>query len=105
MRFQIYVWQLETDRQTDRHIVIEILSSPARDGVIGNESIPKIITNDTTFFHKLQSAFWYNQTITVSVLRLIKLLPYASVEKHFNILALEMASPRNRHRANCIGAL
>jgi len=54
MRFQIYVWQLETDRQTDRqtdrHIVIEILSSLARDGVIGNESIPKIITNDTTFF-------------------------------------------------------
>jgi len=25
---------------------------------IGNESVPKIIMNDTIFFLKLQSAFW-----------------------------------------------
>ena len=35
----------------------------------------------------------------------MKLLPYVLFEKYTNILALEMASPGNRHCANCIGAL
>jgi len=43
----------------------------------GNEGVPKIITDDTiVFFLKLQSAFWYFQTITVSECCLTKLLPY-----------------------------
>jgi len=36
---------------------------------------------------------------------LIKLLPYILFEKYINILALEMASPGNRHCASCIDAL
>ena len=36
---------------------------------------------------------------------MIKLLPYILFEKYNNILALEMASPWNRHCANCIGTL
>ena len=35
----------------------------------------------------------------------MKLLPCILFEKYINILALQMASPGNRHRANCIGAL
>ena len=40
--------------------------------------------------------------LTVSECCLIKLLPYILFEKCINILALEMASPGNRHCANCI---
>jgi len=66
----------------------------------------KIITNDTmNFFLKQQSASRYFQTITVSECCLIKLFSYILFEKSIYILALEMASPRNRHCANCIGAL
>ena len=35
----------------------------------------------------------------------MKLLRYILFEKYINILALEMASPGNRHCASCIGAL
>jgi len=35
----------------------------------------------------------------------MKLLPCILFEKYISILALEMASPGNRHCANCIGAL
>ena len=34
-----------------------------------------------------------------------KLLPYILLEEYTNILALEMASPRNLHCASCIGTL
>jgi len=34
-----------------------------------------------------------------------KLLPYILFERYIYILALEMASPGNQHRANCIGTL
>jgi len=34
-----------------------------------------------------------------------KLLPYSLSEKYTYILALEMASPGNQHRASCIGTL
>jgi len=54
-------------------------------------------------FFKLQSAFWYFHTITVSECCLIKFLPYSVFEKYICILALEMASPGNQHCANCIG--
>ena len=36
---------------------------------------------------------------------LTKLLPCVLFERYINILALEMASPGNRHCANCIGTL
>ena len=36
---------------------------------------------------------------------MIKLLSYILFEKYIYILALEMASPRNQHCANCIGTL
>jgi len=72
-----------------------------------NESAPKIIINDTIVFFslKLQSTFWLFQTITFSEYRLIKLLPYILFEKYIHIFALQMACPRNRHCANCIGTL
>ena len=41
--------------------------------VIRNESVPKITTNDTINFFKLQSAFWKFYTVTVSECCLIKL--------------------------------
>jgi len=55
------------------------------------------------YFFKLKSACWQFQTIKVSECGLIILLPYILFEKYINILALEMASPGNQHRANCIG--
>ena len=36
---------------------------------------------------------------------LIKLLPYILFEKYIYTSALEMASPGNQQRANCVGAL
>ena len=73
---------------------------------IGNESVLKIIINDTIiFFLNRQSTFWYLQTITVSECRLIKLLPHIFFEKNISISALEIASVGNRHCAKCIGAL
>ena len=48
---------------------------------VRNESVPKIIINDTMIFSlKLQPAFCEFQTITVSECCLIKLLPYILVE-------------------------
>ena len=43
---------------------------------IGNESVPKIIINETVnlFFFKLQSAFWQFQTIAITECFLICLL-------------------------------
>jgi len=82
-------------------VVILIL---AQEGLMGNESVPKIIINNTTnLFLKLQSAFCYFQTITVSECYLIKLLTYILFKKYIYILALEMASPENQNCVNCIG--
>ena len=64
--------------------------------------MPKMIINDNNFFFlKLQSALWNFQPECC----LIKLLPCILFEKYVNILALELASPGNRHCANCIGFL
>jgi len=57
------------------------------------------------FIFKLQSAFCKFQTITVSEWCLKKLLPHILFEKYIYILALEKASPENRHCADCIGTL
>jgi len=43
--------------------------------------------------------------MAVSECCLIKLLSYILFEKYIHILALKMASPANRHCANCIDAL
>jgi len=82
------------NRQPSRHFP----SSVSRERI--NESVPKIIINDTIiFFLRLQSAVWQFQTITVSECCLTKMLPYILFEKYMNIVALEMASPGNRHCA------
>jgi len=65
--------------------------------------VPKIIINDTIRFFSI--SILVTRTTTVSECCLIKLLPYIFFEKYMDILALEMASPGNRHCANCIGAL
>jgi len=71
-----------------------------------DDSVQKIVRNDAIIFLKLQSLFRSFQTITVSECCLTKLLPYILFEKKYiNILALEKASPGNRHCANCIGTL
>ena len=56
--------------------------------------MPKIITKDTIIFLVVSN----HNSFGV----LIKLLPYILFEKYINILTSEMASPRNRHCANCI---
>jgi len=73
---------------------------------IGNESVPKIIINDTiNLVLKLQAALWQFQTITVSVCCLIKLFTHILFEKIIYILTLKMASTGNQHCASCIGTL
>jgi len=71
----------------------------------GYENAPKMTINDTIIFFSHCNQHFGNLTITVSECCLIKLLPYILFEKYIYILALEMASPGNRHCANCIGAL
>ena len=75
--------------------------------VIGNESVPIIIINNTInlLFKTAISILLLFQTITVSECCLIKLPQYILFEKCIYILALEMASSGNRHCANCIGTL
>ena len=81
-----------------------------------NESVPKIIINNTTqLFSKTAISILVIQTITVSECCLIKLLPYILLEKYRNILALEIARTEyilayitriyNQHCANYIGTL
>ena len=78
-----------------------VLLSP----IIGNESVPNITMTQHVFFLKLQSAFRYFQTVTVSECRLIKLLLYILFEKCIDLLPLEMASRGNRRCASCTGTL
>jgi len=77
---------------------------------VGNESVPKIITNNTMYAY-----LFFKTTISILVISdhnsfrvlliLIKLLPNILFQKYIYILALEMASPVNQHCANCIGTL
>ena len=81
-------------------------SSRAEKPSTGNGSMPKIIINDTiNLIFKTAISVCVISTVTVSECCLMKLLPYILSEKYIHILALEMASPGNRHCANCIGAL
>ena len=79
---------------------------PKTSAKIGNESVPKIILNDTiNYFFKLQSACWQFQTITVSECCLMKLLPYILFLKYVYTFALEIGNPVNQHCSNCTDAL
>jgi len=55
--------------------------------------------------HSKFSSLNRNQHFPVSQFCLIKLLPCILFEKYIYILALEVASPRSQHCANCIGTL
>jgi len=74
---------------------------------MGNESMPKIIINDTIIFFS-------STAISISVIsnhnsfRVLfdkKTIPYILFEKCIYILAVETASAVNRHCASCIGTL
>jgi len=74
---------------------------------IGNESLPKIIINNTiNLFFKLQSTTSILVTSNHNSFRVLfdKWLPCILFEKYTYILPLEMASPVNQHCANCISA-
>jgi len=62
-------------------------------------------TIDSFFLNSCQHFGNFKPYITVSECCLIKLLLYILLEKNIDIyiLALEMTSPGNRHRASCIG--
>ena len=88
------------------NVVVYISFQPRRvqkSGAIGNESVPKIVINDTMIiFLELQLAFCQFRIITVFGCCLIKLLPYVLFEKYVNVIvitdnAFEKASPGNRH--------
>jgi len=72
---------------------------------IGNESVPTIIINDTIFLKTAVSILLILNYNSFLVLFDNILLPYILFEKYIHILALEMASPGNRHCASCIGTL
>jgi len=56
----------------------------------GNESVPKIMINDTIYIFFLNC----NQTITVSEYRLIKLLPFILFEKIYQYFSNGNGQPR-----------
>ena len=61
--------------------------------------------HDKFTFFKLQSAFWWFRTTTVSECCLIELFRYILFEKYIYIFVLEIAGPGIQHCANCIGTL
>ena len=64
----------------------------------------KIIINESIFFCDAISILVISNHNSFRVL-FDKIASVYFFEKYINILALEMASPVNRHCANCIGAL
>ena len=70
--------------------------------------VPKIIVNNTLtlFFETAIDILVISNHNSVRVL-FYEIAPvgYILSEKHIHILAVEMASPENQHRANCIGTL
>ena len=74
---------------------------------IGNESVPKIIINvNNNFFINLTaiSIFVISNHNSFRVL-FDKIASLYFIWKNIYVLALETASPWNRHCANCIGTL
>ena len=74
---------------------------------VGNESVPKIIVNDTPnlFFKTAISILVISNHTSFPECCLMKLLPYILFEKYIYILVLETARPGNQHCPNCIGTL
>jgi len=70
----------------------------------GNESVPKIVINDTiNQFFKLQSAFCQCQTITVSECCFTKIASVYFIRKAYLYFSAGNGQPREP--SNCIGAL
>ena len=66
--------------------------------------LPEITINNAINSFKTAASILVIQTIAVCECCLIKLLSFF-IEKYIYTLALEMASPGNRHCASCIGTL
>ena len=82
------------------------LLSEAEVDLIGNENVPKIIINDTLiFFLNCISILIISNHKSFHMLFDKIASEFFLCEKYINILAFEMASPGNRHCADCIGAL
>ena len=94
-RFGPFWWSTSTSSR--------LLSSSAEHHIIENESVPKIIINDT------RNLFLTAMSISVisnhNSFRLLfdKSASVYFIGKYIDILALEMASPANQHCANCVG--
>ena len=73
-------------------------------GHIGNESVSKIIINDTTIFLTSVSILVISNHNSFRVL-FDKIASVYFVGKYINIWSLQMTSPGNQHCANYIGAL
>jgi len=74
--------------------------------LVGNESVPKIIINDTIFFSETAiSILVISNQNSARVLFYEIAFVYFIWKININILALEMACPENQHCANCIGTL
>jgi len=74
------------------------------DASIGNESVPKIIINDTIIFFETAISildFWYFQIIPVSKCCLIKLLPYILFAKIHLYFSIEIENGQHREPALC----
>ena len=79
---------------------------PDRQGSIGDESVPIITINDVVNSSFKTSVTFLVITNHISFWVLFdKIVSVYFIWKVFSILALEMASPGNRHCANCIGTL
>jgi len=74
---------------------------------VGNESVPKIIINNTInlFSETAISILVISNHNCFRVLFGAKLLPHIAFENCIYILALEMARPWNQHCVGCIGTL
>jgi len=90
-----------TQTGSTEHIVTPLQD----DHAIGNESVPKIIINDTIrlFFKTAISILVISNHNGFRVLSINRKIYIKNKIK--NILALEMANPGKQHCANCIGSL
>ena len=70
-----------------------------------NASVQKIVINDTIFFPQTAISILVISNHENFIVLLDKIASYILFEKCINILALEMASPRNRHCVSYIGTL
>jgi len=83
-------WDKQTDEQTNGHLRVV--------SITGNKSVPKIILNNNELIFLNCNQHFANFRPQQSPV-MIKLLPYVLLERCICILALEVASPGNRHCA------